>query len=86
MLTDVLCLSLLLSSAGRQQMMGAESMGIVTVQLSMTDEKVCKNYLCGTCPHVVFQNTVCPHSADGWTTTSSARGHRRRGSSPLSTL
>lgn len=40
--------------------MGAESMGIVTVQLSLTDDKVCKNYLCGTCPHVVFQNTVRP--------------------------
>ena len=44
----------------RQQMMGAEAMGIVTVNLHFTDEKVCKNYLCGTCPHIVFTNTVRP--------------------------
>jgi hypothetical protein len=41
-----------------QQMMGAESMGIITVQLEFTDEKVCKPFLCGTCPHIVFTNTV----------------------------
>lgn len=33
-------------------------MGIVTVKLHYTDAKVCKNYLCGTCPHIVFTNTV----------------------------
>lgn len=46
-----------------QQMMGAEAMGITTTQLSITDEKVCKNFLCGTCPHVVFTNTVSPEQS-----------------------
>ncbi|CED82887.1 Spliceosome subunit [Phaffia rhodozyma] len=40
-----------------EQMMGAEAMGIIQVPLHFTDDKVCKNYLCGTCPHIVFTNT-----------------------------
>ncbi|KAL7415869.1 hypothetical protein BDY24DRAFT_337756 [Mrakia frigida] len=40
-----------------EQMMGAESMGIIKVKLHFSDDKVCKNYLCGTCPHIVFTNT-----------------------------
>ena len=42
--------------------MGPEAMGITTVNLSWPDEKVCRNFLCGTCPHTLFTNTVrnCP--------------------------
>lgn len=39
-------------------MMGPEAMGIATVNLSWPDEKVCRNFLCGTCPHTLFTNTV----------------------------
>ena len=60
-------------------MMGAESMGIVTVKLHFTDPKVCKNYLCGTCPHIVFTNTVSPTP----TTDELARRRRRAPSSEL---
>ena len=35
-------------------------MGIIKVKLHFSDDKVCKNYLCGTCPHIVFTNTVSP--------------------------
>jgi hypothetical protein len=45
-------------------MMGAESMGLIRVKLHFTDDKVCKNYLCGTCPHIVFTNTVSSHSME----------------------
>src|SRR6266403_1980540 len=43
-------------------MMGPEAMGIATANLSWPDEKVCRNFLCGTCPHTLFTNTVriCP--------------------------
>ncbi|KAH9071158.1 small nuclear ribonucleoprotein [Lactarius deliciosus] len=40
-----------------QQMMGPEAMGIATVNLVWSDEKVCRNFLCGTCPHTLFTNT-----------------------------
>ena len=39
--------------------MGPEAMGIATVNLVWSDEKVCRNFLCGTCPHTLFTNTVC---------------------------
>jgi len=50
-----------------EQMMGPEAMGIATVNLSWPDEKVCRNFLCGTCPHTLFTNTkmdlgACPKS------------------------
>lgn len=45
--------------------MGAESMGLIRVKLHFTDDKVCKNYLCGTCPHIVFTNTVSSCSMEG---------------------
>jgi len=50
-----------------EQMMGPEAMGITTVNLSWPDEKVCRNFLCGTCPHTLFTNTkmdlgACPRS------------------------
>jgi hypothetical protein len=41
-----------------QQMMGAEAMGITQQNVDWWDEKVCRNYLFGTCPHVLFGNTV----------------------------
>jgi hypothetical protein len=50
-----------------EQMMGPEAMGIATVNLVWSDEKVCRNFLCGTCPHTLFTNTkmdlgACPKS------------------------
>lgn len=50
-----------------EKLMGPEAMGLTTQQLHFTDEKVCKNYLCGTCPHDLFSNTkvdlgTCPRS------------------------
>lgn len=41
-----------------QQMMGPEAMGVSNANLHWSDEKVCKNFLCGTCPHTLFTNTV----------------------------
>jgi hypothetical protein len=41
--------------------MGPEAMGIATVNLVWSDEKVCRNFLCGTCPHTLFTNTVRSH-------------------------
>ncbi len=41
-----------------QQMMGPEAMGLVQQHVDWWDPKVCRNYLCGTCPHDVFGNTV----------------------------
>jgi hypothetical protein len=41
-----------------QQMMGPEAMGAVNANLQWFDEKVCRNFLCGTCPHALFTNTV----------------------------
>ena len=43
---------------GLQQMMGPEAMGTADAHLHWKDEKVCRNFLCGTCPHVLFTNTV----------------------------
>lgn len=42
-------------------------MGLTTEQLHFTDAKVCRNFLCGTCPHDLFSNTKvdlgpCPKS------------------------
>jgi len=50
-----------------EQMMGPEAMGIATANLVWSDEKVCRNFLCGTCPHTLFTNTkmdlgACPKS------------------------
>jgi hypothetical protein len=40
-----------------EQMMGPEAMGAVNANLVWTDDKVCRNFLCGTCPHALFTNT-----------------------------
>jgi hypothetical protein len=37
--------------------MGASSAARGLPQLSVTDPKVCRSYLCGTCPHDLFTNT-----------------------------
>jgi hypothetical protein len=41
-----------------QQMMGPEAMGVANANLVWSDDKVCRNFLCGTCPHALFTNTV----------------------------
>jgi len=41
-----------------QQMMGPEAMGVANANLVWSDEKVCRNFQCGTCPHALFTNTV----------------------------
>lgn len=38
--------------------MGAEAMGAIPEDTKFTDAKVCRNALCGTCPHDLFTNTV----------------------------
>ncbi|KAG8899851.1 splicing factor [Tulasnella sp. 403] len=48
-----------------EQMMGPEAMGTVDANLTWDSEKVCRNFLCGTCPHSLFTNTkmdlgACP--------------------------
>ncbi|RIB21179.1 hypothetical protein C2G38_1962845 [Gigaspora rosea] len=45
--------------------MGAEALGGVPDHMRYDDEKVCRNYLCGLCPHDLFTNTkmdlgACP--------------------------
>ncbi|KAL4067912.1 hypothetical protein V8B97DRAFT_1939834 [Scleroderma yunnanense] len=50
-----------------EQMMGPEAMGVANANLVWSDEKVCRNFLCGTCPHTLFTNTkmdlgACPKS------------------------
>ncbi|EIN07259.1 small nuclear ribonucleo protein [Punctularia strigosozonata HHB-11173 SS5] len=50
-----------------EQMMGPEAMGVANANLHWSDEKVCRNFLCGTCPHTLFTNTkmdlgACPKS------------------------
>jgi len=47
--------------------MGPEAMGVANANLVWSDEKVCRNFLCGTCPHTLFTNTkmdlgACPKS------------------------
>jgi len=47
--------------------MGAEAMGVVQIDLKLTDPKVCRSFICGTCPHDLFTNTkmdlgACPHT------------------------
>ncbi|KAL0577941.1 splicing factor [Marasmius crinis-equi] len=42
-------------------------MGVANANLTWSDEKVCRNFLCGTCPHTLFTNTkmdlgACPKS------------------------
>jgi len=39
-------------------MMGPEAMGLANANIQWSDDKVCKNFLCGTCPHTLFTNTV----------------------------
>ena len=46
--------------ADGKQMMGPEAMGIKQQNYEWWDEKICRNFLFGTCPHLVFGNTVCP--------------------------
>jgi len=41
-----------------QQMMGPEAMGVQVINLDWWTEKVCRNFLFGTCPHLIFGNTV----------------------------
>jgi RNA-binding protein Luc7-like 2 len=50
-------------------MMGPEAMGIKQQNYDWWDEKVCRNFLFGTCPHLVFGNTVSQvsHSASDFT-------------------
>lgn len=38
--------------------MGPEAMGVTNQNLVWSDDKVCRNFLCGTCPHALFTNTV----------------------------
>ncbi|PWZ02176.1 LUC7-domain-containing protein [Testicularia cyperi] len=50
-----------------EKLMGPEAMGIPSANLHFTDPKVCRNFLCGTCPHDLFANTKvdlgpCPKS------------------------
>ncbi|PWO00277.1 LUC7-domain-containing protein [Tilletiopsis washingtonensis] len=50
-----------------EKLMGPEAMGTATTTLHFTDDKVCRNFLCGTCPHDLFSNTkvdlgTCPKS------------------------
>lgn len=40
-------------------MLGPKAMDIQTINHDWWDDKVGKNYLFGTCPHVLFGNTVC---------------------------
>jgi len=39
-------------------MMGPEAMGLANANIQWSDDKVCRNFLCGTCPHTLFTNTV----------------------------
>jgi len=46
-------------------LMGAEALGGVPDHMKYDDDKVCRNYLCGLCPHDLFTNTkmdlgACP--------------------------
>lgn len=47
-----------------ERLMGPEGvskltvMGTADADLKFTDAKVCRNFLCGTCPHDLFSNTV----------------------------
>jgi len=48
-----------------EQMMGPEAMGADNAHITWDDPKVCRNFLCGTCPHALFTNTkmdlgACP--------------------------
>ncbi|CDR98777.1 related to LUC7-essential protein associated with the U1 snRNP complex [Sporisorium scitamineum] len=50
-----------------EKLMGPEAMGTPTANLHFTDVRVCRNFLCGTCPHDLFANTKvdlgpCPKS------------------------
>ncbi|WVQ99690.1 hypothetical protein IAU59_006829 [Kwoniella sp. CBS 9459] len=40
-----------------EQMMGPEAMGIQPVNVDWWSERVCRNFLFGTCPHILFGNT-----------------------------
>lgn len=43
-------------------LMGADRNGDVAVKKNFTDSDVCKFYLCGLCPHELFNNTVCANN------------------------
>ncbi|KAH8922909.1 LUC7-domain-containing protein [Atractiella rhizophila] len=50
-----------------EQLMGPEAMGVIQADIKFWDPKVCRNFLCGTCPHDLFTNTKmdlgpCPKS------------------------
>jgi len=47
-----------MASADGQTMMGPEAMGIQILNLDWWDDRVCRNFLFGTCPHLIFGNTV----------------------------
>ncbi|WFC93807.1 splicing factor [Malassezia brasiliensis] len=40
-----------------ERLMGPEVMGTADKDMHFTDPKVCRNFLCGTCPHDLFSNT-----------------------------
>jgi len=40
-----------------ETLMGAEAMGTIPQDTKFTDAKVCRNFLCGQCPHDLFTNT-----------------------------
>ncbi|WFD31422.1 splicing factor [Malassezia sp. CBS 17886] len=50
-----------------ERLMGPEVMGSADKDVHFTDPKVCRNFLCGVCPHDLFSNTKmdlgpCPQS------------------------
>ncbi|WFD37632.1 splicing factor [Malassezia japonica] len=50
-----------------ERLMGPEVMGTADKDMHFTDPKVCRNFLCGVCPHDLFSNTKmdlgpCPQS------------------------
>lgn len=50
-----------------EQLMGDDMNSATTKTLSITDPKVCRSFLCGSCPHDLFTNTkqdigTCPKS------------------------
>ncbi|KAJ3300784.1 splicing factor [Borealophlyctis nickersoniae] len=40
-----------------EQLMGKEALGGIPDDVTYTDPKVCRNFLCGLCPHDLFTNT-----------------------------
>lgn len=65
-------------------MMGPEAMGITTVTYDWWHDKVCRNFLFGKCPHIVFSNTVSAFVNDG--ARGSSRAEDGSGSMPKGSL